>query len=179
MTQTASLPPQLLDQLLETWAIHKRIHLYLLDALAPEMLRGKLSSGGRDVGSQFAHVHNVRLMWLKSATPSLLEGLAKLDGEASYDKSQLADALERSGEAIRELLSKGLESGRVKGFKPHPIAFLGYLISHESSHRGEIGVALTQAGYKLPDKIAYGLWEWGTRQVQVVAAERRRRLASA
>ncbi|MDQ2888166.1 MAG: hypothetical protein M3Y39_19015 [Chloroflexota bacterium] len=36
--------------------------------------------------------------------------------------------------------------GKVKGFKSHAVAFLGYLISHESYHRGEIGIILTQAG---------------------------------
>jgi uncharacterized damage-inducible protein DinB len=40
---------------------------------------------------------------------------------------------------------------------------MGYLISHESYHRGEIGIILTQAGYKLDQKIAYGMWEWGKR----------------
>jgi uncharacterized damage-inducible protein DinB len=53
--------------------------------------------------------------------------------------------------------------GKIKGFKPHAAAFLGYLISHESHHRGQIALSLKQAGKPLDKKIAYGLWEWGVR----------------
>jgi uncharacterized damage-inducible protein DinB len=151
------------DALLDTWAIHNRIHLYLLDALSDDALRGQLTSGGRDVAHQFAHVHNVRLMWLTAAAPELLLGLESFDKDSAPSGEQLAAALTASSQAISALLQRGLESGRVKSFKPHPIAFFGYLIAHESSHRGEIGVALTQAGHRLPNKIAYGLWEWGSR----------------
>ena len=53
--------------------------------------------------------------------------------------------------------------GKVKGFKPHAVAFLGYLISHESHHRGQAGWALKSSGRPLDQKTAFGLWEWGTR----------------
>lgn len=63
----------------------------------------------------------------------------------------------QSGQVIEQLLEAGFESGKIKGFKPHPSAFLGYLISHESYHRGEIGIILTQTGTPLDDKILYGM----------------------
>jgi hypothetical protein len=53
--------------------------------------------------------------------------------------------------------------GRVKGFKPHATAFVGYLISHEAHHRSQIILALKQEGQPLDKKILYGIWEWGTR----------------
>ncbi|HEV3260331.1 MAG TPA: DinB family protein [Gemmataceae bacterium] len=58
---------------------------------------------------------------------------------------------------------KHVPGRRRKGFKPHVVAFLGYLISHESHHRGQIGWALKNSGHPLDQKTAYGLWEWGMR----------------
>jgi uncharacterized damage-inducible protein DinB len=151
-------------QFLETWDIHDRINLYLLDAVEPASLRSLSASKGRNVGEQFAHVHNVRLMWLKAAAPELLKGLTKLEKENALDKQQLRKSLSDSGLAIRYLLEQGLAQGaKVKGFKPHAAAFLGYLISHESHHRGQIALALKQAGQPLDKKIQYGIWEWGVR----------------
>src|SRR5918911_2798654 len=104
-------------QLVETWQIHDRINLYLLEAIAPESLSSHSASKGRSVGEQFAHVHNVRLMWLKSAAPELLKGVAKIENEKANDKKLLAKSLAESGKAIGSLLAQSLEAGgKVKGF---------------------------------------------------------------
>jgi uncharacterized damage-inducible protein DinB len=152
------------DQLIETWHIHDRINLYLLEAVPDEALASVSASKGRSVGEQFAHLHDVRLMWLKAAAPELLEGLEKFSKEAATDKARLRQALTKSGEAIAALLKKAFAAGgKVKNFKPHATAFLGYLISHESHHRGHIGLTLKQTGHPLDRKTAFGLWEWGVR----------------
>ena len=151
------------DQLLETWNIHNRINRFLLDAIDPGSFRDSMAGKGRNVFQLFAHIHNVRLMWLKSAAPELLEGIAKIEGEEGT-KQQLIDALQASGAAIEGLLQRSIEAnGKVKGSKPHVVAFLGYLISHESHHRGQIGWALKYCGHPLDRKAAFGLWEWGVR----------------
>lgn len=151
-------------QLVETWQIHDRINLYLLEAIDPQSLDSHSASKGRSVGEQIAHIHNVRLMWLKSAAPELLEGLAKVEAEQANDKKLLAKSLTASGKAIATLLAQSIEAGgKVRGFKPHAAGFLGYLISHESHHRGQIALSLKQAGKPLDKKIGYGLWEWGVR----------------
>jgi uncharacterized damage-inducible protein DinB len=151
------------DPLVETWMIHNRINLYLLDAIPDEALGSALPKC-RSVHDLFGHIHNVRLLWLKAAAPELLEGLVKLELKTLGTKDQLRSALSASGTSVESLLRKAIASGgKVKGFKPHATAFLGYLISHESHHRGQIGWTLKQSGHPLDQKTAFGLWEWGVR----------------
>lgn len=151
------------EQLYDTWNINNRINLYMLDAIAPELLDLKLAKG-RTVGEQFAHIHNVRLMWLQSAAPELMVGLTKVEKQDAGDKDLLRRVLEASGEAVDALLHKAMANGgKVKGFKPHVTAFLGYMIAHDAHTRAEASFILTQSSHKLDDKISYGIWEWGTR----------------
>lgn len=152
------------DERLETWEIHHRVNRYLLAAIAPEALAAVPASRGRSVAEQFAHLHNVRLMWLASAAPDLAQGLEKLEKGAALDHAALAAALDASAAAIGALLARGFApGGKVKGFKPHATAFLGYLIAHEAHHRGQVALTLKQAGHPLDRKTAFGLWEWGVR----------------
>src|SRR5215831_6084791 len=152
------------NQLLDTWDIHNRINLYLLDSIEPSSLTDQSPAKGRTVGELFAHLHNVRVMWLKAAAPELMPGLDKIEKNETAKKDLLRKALTNSGNAIRSLLQQSLEAGgKVKGFKPHAPAFIGYLISHESHHRGQIVLLLRQAGHRVDQKILYGLWEWGVR----------------
>lgn len=150
------------DQL-DTWHINNRINLYLLEAIDENSLRDVSASKGRKVGEQFAHLHHVRMMWLKAAAPELLEGLLKIDKEVKINKTILQTELQKSAEAVAKLLEKGFAENKIKGFKPHPAAFLGYLISHESHHRGQIILTLKQAGHPIDQKTQFGLWEWGSR----------------
>lgn len=152
-----------MNELIDTWNIHNRINLYLLNAIPEEYLNDISASKGRTVREQFAHLHNVRLMWLKASAPVLLEGLTKLEKEHNPDKSLIAAEIQKSADAISVLFERSLESGKIKGFKPHATAFLGYLIAHESHHRGQIFLSLKQCGHPVDQKTQYGMWEWGSR----------------
>lgn len=154
----------MIKEMVETWNIHNRVNLYLLDAVSPKALDSVSASKGRTVAEQFAHIHNVRLMWLKEAAPELLGDLKKIEKDEGVDKKLLTKSLKASGAAIAALLEEKLgENGRIKNFKPHPTAFFGYIISHESHHRGQLVLTLKQAGHPIDKSVGYGMWEWGTR----------------
>jgi hypothetical protein len=68
------------EALANAFATNNRINEYLIRNLPDEAWRAVPPGGkGRDIASIFAHLHNVRLMWLKSAgktspLPDKLEG---------------------------------------------------------------------------------------------------------
>jgi len=106
--------------------IHNRINLYLLDAIVP--LRSVVCRRRRvrTVGEQFAHIHNVRLMWLKSASPDLLTGLMKIEKELPPDKKLLHTSLTNSGEAIKSLLDQAVQEWRQsEGLQATRVCFPG------------------------------------------------------
>ncbi|HKP74960.1 MAG TPA: DinB family protein [Longimicrobiaceae bacterium] len=151
------------EQILDTWRIGSRLNLYLLHAIPEAGLDDQPPTKGRSVRKQLAHLHNVRLMWLQAAAPELLEGLHKFEPDDAPGRELLADALRASADAVEALLARGLEAGKIKGFKPHPVAFLGYLLAHEGHHRGQILLALKANQHMVDRKTQYGLWEWGVR----------------
>lgn len=69
-----------------------------------------------------------------------------------------------SAKRLHNLREKDLQNadGRVPNFKPDVVAFLGYLIAHDSHRRGQISVLAHQMGMPVASKACYGLWEWGT-----------------
>jgi uncharacterized damage-inducible protein DinB len=151
-----------MSNLMDTFQIHNRINLYLLNAIDETHLQDISTAKGRNVGEQWAHIHNVRLMWLKVAAPNLLDNLTKIEKEA-ITKSLLQDELIKSGKAVEQLLEIAETTGRVKGFKPHPEAFVAYLVAHEAHHRGQIMLLLKLCGHAVSKSVMFGMWEWGTR----------------
>src|ERR1035438_4363891 len=102
-----------MKDLIDTWHIHNRINLYLLKAINENHYTDTLASKGRNAGEQFAHIHNVRLMWLKPAAPELLEGQTKIDKDKKITQQLLTNSLNESAEAIAKLLQKGFEEGKI------------------------------------------------------------------
>jgi uncharacterized damage-inducible protein DinB len=148
---------------IETWEINEKMNEFLLKGIKENQLSDRSALKGRSVAEQFAHIHNVRLMWLKAASPVLLENQKKLEKEDAVTKLDLMEYLQQSSQTVSKLLEESFATGRVKGFKPHPEAFLGYLIAHEAHHRGQIILVLKENGHMPDKKVLYGLWEWGNK----------------
>lgn len=149
--------------LLETFGINEKANQLLLKHIADAAWKTLPPAGkGRSIGSIAAHIHNVRLMWLSAADRGGKHP-AKLDPEKAT-RTEVQAALKVSAEAIRALLEKALNdpAGRVPHFKPDAVAFVGYLIAHDSHHRGQIAMLARQVGHALPAQTGFGLWEWGT-----------------
>lgn len=151
------------EQLLAAWQTHHKMNLLLIDNITDAGMQKTLSTrGGRRVYEQFIHIHNVRVQWLEVCAKDIYKKYKVLDKEAAFDRKGLRKAIEDSAKGIEELLSRSWDdAGKVKGFKKGVIPMLGYFISHESHHRGNILLTLKQSGEKIPDTVKWGLWEWG------------------
>jgi uncharacterized damage-inducible protein DinB len=151
----------LAEALLAAFDTNDRINQYLLDNLPGAAWRAEPpAKKGRDIASVVAHMHNVRVMWLKATKGRIPEQLDRFTVTATQAKN----ALEVSRAALREVLQASLESdGRVRGFRPDGAGFFGYLIAHDAHHRGQITMLARQAGHAIPQKAMFGMWEWGVR----------------
>jgi uncharacterized damage-inducible protein DinB len=146
------------DRLLAAYATNNRINEYLIANLPAEAWDAKAPGGkGRSIAAIVAHMHNVRLMWLKAAGAS--EPLpAKLGTDTASQDAAVA-ALDASCRAMLTILQPALRGdGRVKGFKPDVASFLGYLFAHDAHHRGQISMLARQAGHALPQSAMFGKW---------------------
>ena len=152
----------LADSLLRTFDIHNRVTIYLLQSLDPACWLAPTPDGkGRNVASIAAHIHSVHCMWLKAGGSTTVPQV--LD-KATATIPQTVAALEQSAALMRALIAAALQSGaRIKNFKPDAAAFLGYLIAHDSHHRGQLAMLARQTGHPLSKSASFGLWEWGTR----------------
>jgi len=160
----SSAPFDLKRSFLESYAVNERINQYLLENLDDAAWNAEPPGGkGRTIAAIVAHMHNVRHMWLvASAKDNPLPG--KID-RATVTREQAMEALAQSAAACARMLAEGLDhpEGKIKGFRPDVAGMLGYLISHDAHHRGQIAALARQLGHPLPKGVTFGMWEWGAR----------------
>jgi uncharacterized damage-inducible protein DinB len=148
--------------LLNAFNTNNRINQYLIDNLPAAVWKARPSDGkGRNVAAIVAHMHNVRVMWLKAAKA---EKVPDQLNRARVRPAQALQALEKSRHALSAVISQALSvNGRVRGFQPDVVGFVAYLIAHDAHHRGQIAMLARQLGHPLPQKAMFGIWEWGSR----------------
>jgi len=152
---------ELAGQVLETWRRHNEILLLLLAAIpAKGMTALPAGSRGRTVALQFAHVDHVRRGWLSYFETGKRPKLPRDDKANPPNKPQLKKTLRDSARKVEAFLSDCIQTDAVpKRFSDHALRWMGYLIAHESHHRGQIALALKQSGLRLPEKVSMdGLW---------------------
>jgi uncharacterized damage-inducible protein DinB len=147
--------------LTEAWRKNNLVNQKLLGALSVENLALSLSrKGSRTIAGQFAHMHAVRGMWLQVAAPKKFPSFVKLQKDES-NPEVIAGALDHSALMIEDLLKESvIAGGKIKGTKFEVFSFLGYLISHEAHHRGNILLTLKVSGCPVEKELSFGIWEW-------------------
>ena len=153
--------PDLVQQILDTWRRHNDILQYLLKEIPEDgLITVPANSRGRDIARQLTHIYRNRLGWVHYHETGKRPKLERFHKGPPPAKAELIKFVEESGEAVMLCLDKALKGElKTRMFGKNTVRWLGYLIAHESHHRGQIMLALKQNGMRLPEKVAVqGLW---------------------
>ncbi len=147
--------------LLYAFDTNEKVNQFMLDQTPAAAWRAEPPAGkGRTIAAIVAHIHNVRVMWLKAAAKG-----SKIPDQLDRSRVTVAGAkkgLAESHAALRAVIESSLKSdGRIKGFPPDVASFVGYLIAHDAHHRGQVMMLARQTGNPLPQSVQFGMWEWG------------------
>jgi uncharacterized damage-inducible protein DinB len=165
-------PAEIRQVLLETYTVNDAMNQLLLTHLDTRAWRAVppgARGNGRTIGAIFAHLHNVRLSWLKNSAPHL-KCPAPLDPKrcsinqaAAAHKKSAAQCLRMLTEALSLEPNRRVTHYSRDGYVPTWPAggtMFAYMFSHEAHHRGQIIMLAHQLGYRLPVNAAYGVWHW-------------------
>jgi len=122
----------------------------------------------RTIAAIFTHMHNVRCKWVRLTAPHLKvpRQLNRAHCTPQQARAGLAESAARCAEMLAEAL--GGRGGRVEKFRrdgwarPWPVGveMLCYMLSHEAHHRGQVCMLAHQLGFRLPNQVTAGMWNW-------------------
>jgi len=181
MPQNKVRRPQVHTQLgraaVQIFAANDRINQMLIEHLDPAAWIAKLPTAkpptakpprARTIAAIFTHMHNVRCKWVRLTAPHLKvpRQLNRAHCTPQQARAGLAESAARCAEMLVEALGGGGE--RIATFhrdgwaRPWPVGpeMLCYMLSHEAHHRGQVCMLAHQLGFPLPNKVAYGIWNW-------------------
>lgn len=163
-------PVDLADALVHAFETNERVNQFLLEQLDASIWDVAAPVGkGRVIRGVFAHVHNVRRLWI-SGRGEDAEAPARLERDSATVEEARA-ALAESAQAVVEFVRAALaDGGRVKDFKPDVVGFVSYAIAHEAHHRGQVCMLARLLGKPLPQSVGYELWNWRKRAEEARAA---------
>ncbi|HZR66410.1 MAG TPA: DinB family protein [Terriglobales bacterium] len=157
------------DAVVETYMVNERMNQIILNQLDPRAWRAKAHGrNARTIAAIFAHVHNIRLKWIRLSAPHI-KSPRKLD-RTSCSIRQASTALAESAESCGTMLAQAFSASepRVKQFLrdgwstpwPAGASMFAYMISHEAHHRGQVCMLAHQLGFPLGNKATSEMWCW-------------------
>jgi uncharacterized damage-inducible protein DinB len=167
-TRRRKVHTQLGRAAVQIFGANDRINQILIEHLDPRAWRAKPPGKARTIAAIFTHMHNVRTKWVRLTAPHLQvpPQLHRAHCTPRQARAGLAQSAARCAEMLAEAL--GGSAGRIEKFcrdgwaKPWPVGpeMLCYMLTHEAHHRGQVCMLAHQLGFPLPNKVAYGIWNW-------------------
>jgi uncharacterized damage-inducible protein DinB len=156
----------------QIFAANERMNQILIEHLDPAAWKAKppAKNNARTIAAIFTHMHNVRCKWVRLTAPHLkvLRQLNRAHCTPRQARAGLAESAARCAEMLAAALGGCEDEGRVEKFlrdgwaRPWPVGveMLCYMLSHEAHHRGQVCILAHQLGFRLPNKVTAGIWNW-------------------
>lgn len=151
----------------QIFAANDRMNQLLIEHLDAAAWRAKPPGNVRNIVAIFTHMHNVRTKWIRLTAPHLKvpPQLNRARCTPQQARAALAESAARCAEMLADALSDG---GRVEMFRrdgwaqPWPAGpeMLCYMLAHEAHHRGQVCMLAHQLGFRLPNGVTSGMWNW-------------------